>query len=243
MVALIFAFPRMADVLPTENQGPIEAARTKFAQGDTEQALGELEAFLLQSPEDFKAQIVFAQMLGDSGLQVGGPLGSERLERAIRMLEGLTLRLRNQSFEDRWWVRRHLYYFRGDHLRNYRLGVAEVARGNKKGYLSQGFGATGHALKLNQSARNRRRAQLWAKRGEEAWKNLFKREPKKPGRLCNLAIALAVQGRFTEAEKTIHDAARLAGVPIEAFAELREELRQIWRGILEAGDKTESDPH
>jgi tetratricopeptide (TPR) repeat protein len=231
----------MADRLLTENHDPIEAARAKFAQGDTEEALGELEAFLISSPDDFKAQIVFAQMLGDSGLQVGGPLGSERLERAIRMLEALTLRLRNQSAEDRWWVRRHLYYFRGDHLRNYRLGVEEVARGNKKGYLSQGFGATGHALKLNQSTRNRKRAQLWAKRGEEAWKYLFKREPKKPGRLCNLAIALAVQGRFTEADKTIHEAARLAGVPIEAFADLREELREIWRGIREAGLPSEEE--
>ena len=99
----------------------------------------------------------------------------------------------------------------------------------------------GRALKLNQSIRNRKRAQFWAKRGEEAWKSLFKREPKKPGRLCNLAIALAVQGRFTEAEKTIHKAARSAGVPIEAFAELREELRQIWRGIREAGLSSEEE--
>lgn len=231
----------MSDLAPTPSIDPIEAARTKFSGGDAESALRDLEALLTANPEDFRAQIYLAQMLGDSGLQVGGAQGSERLERAIGMLEGLTLRLRNQSAEDRWWVRRHLYYFRGDHLRNYRLGVEEVARGNKKGYLSQGFGATGHALKLNQSIRNRKRAQLWAKRGEEAWKNLFKREPKKPGRLCNLAIALAVQGRFTEAEKTIHDAARLAGVPIEAFAELREELRQIWRGIREAGLPSEEE--
>jgi hypothetical protein len=50
-----------------------------------------------------------------------------------------------------------------------------------------------------------------------------------------------VQGRFTEADKTIHEAARLAGVPIEAFSDLREELREIWRGIREAGLPSEEE--
>jgi hypothetical protein len=60
--------------------------------------------------------------------------------RAVLLLRKLSRFPKGQTPEERWKVRRHLYHFTGQHLKNYRLGAREVARGNRIGYLSMALG-------------------------------------------------------------------------------------------------------
>lgn len=178
-------------------------------------------------PSEFDISFMYAQLLGDLSFSKSRATGLRMRNEAITVLRKLS-RVRNRSADERWKVLRHLYYFSGQHLKNYRLGLAEVSRGNRLCFLSQGIGAGCHALSLLEQ-RNTKQAMLWAEKAERAWLSLFQTEARQPNRLCHFARALAIQGKYADADECVREAAQTARAPMSSFRAVRNELTRIKR--------------
>jgi tetratricopeptide (TPR) repeat protein len=204
----------------------IAQAKKLLSQSKVSKAQNLLKLAMKSTPDDFQITYMYAQLLGDISLTKSGVQQRRMKGQAVALLKQLSRKLRNRSAEERWKVLRHLYYFSSQDLKNYRLGILEVSRGNKLGHLSQGIGAGCHALALFKKG-NIKSAKAWALKSELAFVALFEVDKRLPNRLCHYARALSIQGKYTESAQCIKEAIKTSGEPRISFLNIIKELEEI----------------
>ncbi len=195
--------------LTPEQLKRIDDIGRSIEKADYVSALRKAEAFYRENPRHVAARERYATMLADAALYTKLP-GRERMKaKAIRILRELLRSLRGVPFGVRGSIRNEYYYHTGQYLKQYRLGIELVRKGDKSSYFSQGVGASWYAFELmhkGQVARGRR----WAEVSVLAWGRHLKFEANYYYPYVNLAFAHGILGRLDEMEKHLVTAARLA---------------------------------
>lgn len=121
-------------------------------------------------------------------------------------------KLRGIPEQNRVRTRNEYYWFSGQHLKQYKLGVEGVNKGNFRSYYSQGVGAANHAYKLGLSGKQKLTLK-WAKIAESAWEKYFLKVNKKYfDPWLWYALSLGLQGKNQSMEKALKIAAKLASI-------------------------------
>lgn len=103
-----------------------------------------------------------------------------------------------------------MYYQTDNFKRQYDFGVSCARAGDKKGYYSQGVGATSHAHVLAGKGQWSR-ARRWARKAIRAWQRYEKAYPTYYNQYIHRAAAEGLLGLFFDMEKSLEKAAKLSG--------------------------------
>lgn len=147
---------------------------------------------------------------------------SESLEVLSKLCENLI----GVDPNEQWKIRRHCYFYSGQHLQNRSLGYEEIKRGNELGILSVGFGCLHYAIE-QVASNNRGEACRYAKEGKAAFEKLLAIDTPKYGRLLAYPLILAVLGNRQEAIDVTGQAVKLLGVDQNKLHDHNEEMNRL----------------
>ena len=134
-----------------------------------------------------------------------------RYKQAAQKLRRILRRTRGVSDDLKGGIQNEYYWFSNQPYKQYRLGLLEASKGNKRGgYYSQGVGAV-QLAKAYAEKRKKKLALKWARKSEKAWLNFFKINSKWHNSYLFYARALGYQGRIDESHRALLMAAKFAG--------------------------------
>jgi len=130
--------------------------------------------------------------------------------KAAKRLKNLLKSNSNIREEDGYRNLNEYYWFSQQYKKQYLLGVSKIKLKSKRGYYSQGVGATHYAAQLKSEGKDRD-SYLWAKRAEKAWLHYFKHITKTYyDPWAWYALSLGLQGKAAAMEKAIQKSAQLS---------------------------------
>ena len=151
---------------------------------------------------------------------------------AASKLKKLLSRKRFVPREKRGNLLNEYYWFSKQPLKQYRLGVNEVNKGNLGGHYSQGVGAAMLAKKYAEKGKEHL-CLFWAKRSEEAWKKYTHRRPDWFNSYFFYAMAYSFQRKNKKMEDAISKIAKYSGKTEswQAIKNLRKEISDAMKGL------------
>jgi hypothetical protein len=151
-----------------------------------------------------------------------------RYKSAAKKFRVLLLRTKSMDATLRRSVQNEYYWFSRQPMKQYRLGIKQVKRGDKYSYYSQGVGAA-EVAKIYGLKGKVALCHRWARKSEKAWQNYFKVMPNWYNSYLFYAAALGYQGKLTEMEKAYARACKIAKKPKSwvAIKKYRLEVKQV----------------
>ena len=178
-----------------------------------------------EHPKDFQFAYLAAVFHAEDPRGLKPSEVKKRYATTARNLKALLRRLR--GVPDRWayGARNEYYWFSKQPLKQYRLGVEGVAKGNKRAYYSQGVGSCELAYKYALQGRWRL-CERWARKSKKAWENFFKVDSKWYNAYLFYGKVLGLLGKPEEMERSFKIGSRISGMPVndETFEIFRREV-------------------
>lgn len=202
--------PKAPDISPEE----LQKWRLKFRLLSNSARYDEAYRLAKQLKKKYPAVITFAYyeavMTAEDDVNYTPAQVKKRFGQAARKFRALLYRVRSMNEAQKKSIRNEYYWFSRQPLKQYRLGVEGVAKGDKFSYYSQGVGASQLAKRYALAGRVGL-CLRWAKKSEKAWLNYFKVMPNWYNSYLYYAASLGLQGKIAEMDKAFEKGAKIAG--------------------------------
>lgn len=165
--------------LTAEEQAFRAANRATYNSGRVGEAYEQAAEFYLKNPGSLYAKYACAVMAGDysEDASLPEPRRKELLAEAQRLIKEVCAHKDIDRWELAGGARNEYYWFHALYEKQYELGRARVAAGEKRGYYSMCVGASSMAKRCLLERGDRPAAKAWAAKAAEAFAQFEKLDP------------------------------------------------------------------
>lgn len=229
--------PKTPEISPEE----LQKWRTKFRTLSNSGRYAEAYRLAVKLKKKYPRELTFAYfeavMTAEDDVNYTPAQVNKRFKLAAKKFRALLYRVRSMTDAQKKGIRNEYYWFSRQPLKQYRMGVAGVAKGDKSYYYCQGVGASQLARRYALAGKEAL-CLKWAKKSEKAWLGYFKVVPNWYNSYLYYATSLGLQGKTAEMNAALETGAKIAGKGKnwKTVRHYRKDILQA-RAVLESKSK------